>query len=821
MGSPGQDIHLLFIAPADATLLCHWNDVVVRRRTSRHWDWDMTNLLALQPGTELVADYRIERVLGAGGFGITYLATETALDRLVTIKEYFPSDYAARGSENEAGPKSENCKGDYQWGLDRFIAEAQTLAKFNHPNIVRVYRYFTVNSTAYMVLHFEEGQSLKGWLKSLGRAPRQRELDELIAPLLDALEIVHRADFLHRDIAPDNIIIRKDGSPVLIDFGAARGEIAAHSKTVSALVKPGYSPYEQYAETSRQQGPWTDIYALGATLYHAVTGKRPPDAPSRMVNDELVSAREAALAGYRQSFLTAIDKSLTLQVEGRPQSVVQWRGALLAPDPPKPSWLTRARERRAEGQGKASAATVKLAQAGAGVPPPPDAPGAQGGLLDFIDGLKKPAGPAEQAAPAEPQPAPANPATAKAPEPGAEPAAKVDISAPAKKRKKVETAPRKARAPRPRPVKPAGGSVRWRGLLVKLLIGAGVAAVAVGLQDKLPQVETRGSGSLTSQRTPVKSAAATKQGAPVTTASITQQKLLRAHRGPAMFVAFSNDGMQIISGGQDATVKVWNAASGSLLRTIEVDNGPLTALAVSGRRALTGHGEGTVALWDIDRGEKLGAFRRSEASIWSLAFLGDGSRFAAGMNDDDVAIWETRSSVEPAFMLEGHDGAAQALAVNPQTQQQLVSGSADRTLKLWNTRDQNLVRTYRGHRDLVTAVTFAPDGKIIASGALDGGIRLWSSSSSRVHRTLSGHKGRVTGLAFSPAGDLLASTGEDGTVRLWDFRRGRIARIMSGHAGIVRAIAYAPDGRSVVSAGEDGTLRLWDAILPRPAQERE
>src|SRR3990170_8807269 len=195
-------------------------------------------------------------------------------------------------------PSGTELVGDYRWGLDRFIEEAQTLAKFDHRNIVRVYRYFRAINTGYMVLHFEEGQSLKGWLKGLGRAPRQKELDAILAPLLDALETIHKANFLHRDIAPDNIIIRKSGDPVLIDFGAARGDIAAHSKTktVSALVKPGYSPYEQYAETSKQQGPWTDIYALAATLYHAVTGKRPPDSPSRMLKDDMIPARDAALS---------------------------------------------------------------------------------------------------------------------------------------------------------------------------------------------------------------------------------------------------------------------------------------------------------------------------------------------------------------------------------------------------------------------------------------------------------------------------------------------------------------------------------------------
>src|SRR5262245_18291087 len=150
------------------------------------------NLLALPEGTELVGDYRLQRVLGAGGFGITYLADEKALARLVTIKEYFPADFAARQGSG-ASPRSQELAGDYQWGLDRFIEEAQTLARFDHPNIVRVHRYFRANNSAYMVLHFEEGGSLKSWLKGLKRAPRQAELDSFIAPLLDALELIHNA----------------------------------------------------------------------------------------------------------------------------------------------------------------------------------------------------------------------------------------------------------------------------------------------------------------------------------------------------------------------------------------------------------------------------------------------------------------------------------------------------------------------------------------------------------------------------------------------------------------------------------------------------
>ena len=308
----------------------------------------MENLLALPNGIELVGDYRIKRVLGAGGFGITYLARETPLNRSVAIKEYFPSEFAARQGESLVRFKSQSHEQDYETGLERFIDEARTLARFDHPNIVRVFRYFRANNTGYMALQFEKGRSFKRWLDELRRPPDQGELDAILKPLLEALELIHRHDFLHRDIAPDNIIIRTDGSPVLIDFGSARGDIARQTKTVSAIVKPGYSPFEQYVAKGAQQGPWTDIYSLAATLYHAVTGRRPPDAPTRISSDEMISAGEAARGAFRAGFLSAIDRALAVQAEIRPRAINEWRKELFgAPRAPIVARPAPGREPRA------------------------------------------------------------------------------------------------------------------------------------------------------------------------------------------------------------------------------------------------------------------------------------------------------------------------------------------------------------------------------------------------------------------------------------------------------------------------------------------
>jgi serine/threonine protein kinase len=819
----------------------------------------MTNLIALPNGTELVGDYRIERVLGAGGFGVTYLADEIALARMVTIKEYFPSDIAARDGGIDAAPRSQDCAGDYRWGLDRFIEEAQTLAKFDHTNIVRVYRYFRANNTGYMVLHFEEGQSLKAWLKDLGRAPRQKELDAILGPLLDALELIHKADFLHRDIAPDNIIIRKSGDPVLIDFGSARGEIASHTKTVSALVKPGYSPYEQYAETTRQQGPWTDIYALGGTLYHAITGKRPPDSPSRMVKDEMVPARDAALSSYRAGFLRAIDKALALGVDARPQSIATWRNDLFVPDPERTRWLRRGKKDIKDQPlddvpvvatvvptAPPIAATVPLPKQPEPLPetvaPPKPAPAPvaaaaaaaelptpKGGLLDLLEGLrKKPGAPAPKPKPVAAAAPVAKPKPVEKPKvvepPPSVVAAKKKLSQskkPIPKERALVVVKTPAVRARPRRIKGTGPSLLP--IVFKLLVGVGVASAAVAMQDRFPQFESRGAGITTGTTNPIASQQRAEvqpqaQPQPQPPVPVTPIAEIEAHRGTVTAAAYTEDGTQIVTTGADGAMKLWDASNNRIVRIIELDDGPATALALNGRRALTGHANGKVVLWDIDKAEKIAAMHRNDANVWSVAFTGDQSHVAAASHDGKIALWDARQSAAPLAVLEGHENSVQALAYAPQ-QLLLASGSADKTVRLWSLDTLASKRTYSGPRDSVTSLAFSQNGKFLASGALDGRIHIWSVGSSRRLRALSGHRGRVAAVSFSRSGDQLVSAGDDGTVRLWSLPRGRIERALTGHVGGATAVAFSPDGQHLISSGVDGKVRVWAIPLGPIARE--
>ncbi|WP_341677078.1 cache domain-containing protein [Niveibacterium sp. SC-1] len=282
--------------------------------------------IALPEGYRL-HEYRIEAVLGQGGFGITYLATDVHLDAYVAIKEYLPSELAGRSHDSSVQPGPDHHAEYFALGLERFLLEARTLAGFRHPNIVRVARFFEANRTAYMVMDYERGTSLKDWWAA--HPLSEKDLLARLHPLLDGLELVHRSGILHRDIKPDNIRVRDEGGDfVLLDFGAASAAAGSRRKA-PIVVTPGFSPIEQYLDET--PGPASDLYALGASLYWLVAGKPPRDARDRLATPRSdVTAAQLGAGRFSSAFLDAVDQALQLRAEDRPQTVDVFRRALFA-----------------------------------------------------------------------------------------------------------------------------------------------------------------------------------------------------------------------------------------------------------------------------------------------------------------------------------------------------------------------------------------------------------------------------------------------------------------------------------------------------------
>ena len=275
---------------------------------------------ALRPGTILDGRYIVGRVLGQGGFGITYIAQDYNSKKLVAIKEHFPSAIVTRMPDGSVSLISDSMRPGFEAGKESFLSEAKVLSEFNGlPNICNIYSYFEEKGTAYFAMEYVDGTALNDYLKKLDRMLGLEEVFDLLRPVMDAMSRVHEKGLIHRDIAPDNIIIRTDGSPVLIDFGAARYSMSEKSQSMTVVIKHGFAPLEQYARRGRR-GPYTDVYAMAATIYYCISGKLPPDAVDRSSKDELVSLSQLGMkvSPWAEQVM---NKALALDYKQRYQSM--------------------------------------------------------------------------------------------------------------------------------------------------------------------------------------------------------------------------------------------------------------------------------------------------------------------------------------------------------------------------------------------------------------------------------------------------------------------------------------------------------------------
>lgn len=288
----------------------------------------------LPAGTILRGKYILGRVLGQGGFGITYLAWDLDLNLKLAIKEYLPRDFATRavGDTEVTAYTSADSQAFFNEGREKFLEEARTLASFeDHPNIVSIRDFFRENSTAYFVMNYIEGQTFKEYIQAGGGRLAYEDALQIMIPVFDALRVIHQTGILHRDISPDNIFITGKGLVKILDFGAARHAMGEHSKSLSVILKPGYAPEEQY-RSKGHQGPWTDEYAAAATFYRALTGVVPPDALDRLVQDTLQSPSQLGCK-IAPAAEAALLKALSVRAEERFPDIAELQQALLAASP--------------------------------------------------------------------------------------------------------------------------------------------------------------------------------------------------------------------------------------------------------------------------------------------------------------------------------------------------------------------------------------------------------------------------------------------------------------------------------------------------------
>jgi serine/threonine protein kinase len=290
-------------------------------------DWtefERDHARALPEGLRL-GDYEIVGPIGEGGFGVVYLAWDHAHQHHVAIKEYLPAVLALRDRASTAVVvRSPRHQDSFRIGLRSFVNEARILARFDHPALVRVLHHWEDNGTAYMAMPYYQGPTLARALADLGRPPDEAELRAWLRPLLDALGTMHALSCFHRDIAPDNILLT-DSGPVLLDFGAARRVIDGAGQSPAVVFKPGFTPVEQYGElASMRQGPWTDLYALAAVVYTAITGQPPISSIERVPDDPLQPLCALARGRYSEPFLAAVDAALSVFPKDRPQSAAEF-----------------------------------------------------------------------------------------------------------------------------------------------------------------------------------------------------------------------------------------------------------------------------------------------------------------------------------------------------------------------------------------------------------------------------------------------------------------------------------------------------------------
>jgi serine/threonine protein kinase len=716
------------------------------------------------PVNSRLEEYVIQSVLGVGGFGITYLARDTRLGSLVAIKEYFPHAYAQRDRTNTIRPNTSGDTGDadnYRWGLQEFLKEARALAQFKHTHIVRVLRFLEANGTAYMAMEYEEGESLAGFLARHGGFLSEPLLLNVFLPVLNGLQAVHDAGLLHLDIKPDNIYLRRNGAPMLIDFGSARQRSNANRSQKVALT-PGYAALEQYPGNG-DLGPAADVYSMGATLYRCITGQEPVDARERVNGlkklhlDPLVPATRFERPVYSRHIRACVDAALQLKAADRPASALALQNGLMGK--------------------KLSAAAV---------PPKSNASlfsSGQGfiGLFSGEQGQRRriiPRGPLERLL-----------------------VFAVFIAV------LLLVSIRSMQA---FGYLAEDEEYAYLDRFLSAAVGTGKQAQRFLEENvlgiKRPPDYTPPPASL-ARAAPLPRPAEEKP-VPVfaTGKSLVGTINLPA---PAVSLAYLRDGALLAVALDDGSIQLRNAASGALLRSYVAALGVPGVVAASsdGRRLAFSAENDSIQIWDVEKNIFLGELSGHVDAIIALSFSPDGKRLASVSRDQTALLWD----VDSGQVLQDLSKPANeplALAFAPDSGRLAVADSAG-GIRYWESGKLQEIAYVPTRDQPVTALAYSPDGKWFALGGEQGFLSLWNVSGQRADRLLPDAPDNVHALVFSPDSKWLIVAGSDQTLQLWEVETAQRASGYEDANHQTYALALTADGQHLAAAGADGKLTLW------------
>ena len=710
------------------------------------------------PINSRLEEYVIQSVLGVGGFGITYLARDTRLGLLVAIKEYFPQAYAVRDSKQTIRPNTGGDTGDaenYRWGLQEFLKEARALAQFKHANIVRVLRFLEANGTAYMAMEYEEGENLSAMLRRHDGYLDEPLLLNVFLPVLNGLQAVHDAGLLHLDIKPDNIYLRRNGVPMLIDFGSARQRSTANRSQKVALT-PGYAALEQYPGHG-EIGPWSDVYSMGATLYRCITNKEPLDALERergerkLHIDPLIPASRFERPVYSAHIRACVDAALQRQVADRPPSAFalqnglmgkdmrQARGAVAAPLSRGPGFIgvTEAPvqdKRRIIPRGPLERLlvfsvfsavllllSVRLMHFSGHL--------AEGEEYDYLDRI-----------------------IASTTESGRQATRYLEENLLGVKRAPDYTPPPQVRVvSAPKPVEQKSVPIFEVSKTLASTINLPAAAISLAfLQDGALLAVALENGNIhlrnTNDGKTIRSFVMTSSAPGVVAASpdgqllafsdndriqvwnITQNTFLGelpGHIDAIIALAFSPDGKLLASASRDQTALLWEVSSGDLLRDLSKPGSePLGfAFAPDGNRLAVADSTGGIRYWEMSSLRDIAYVPTGDQSLSAIAFSPDGKWFAVGGEQGFLSLWDVSGKIKDRMLTEIPD-SIHALTFSPDSKWLLVAGSENK-LQLWDVENAKRIQTYDGANHQTYTLALNSDGKQIAAAGIDAKLTIW------------------------------------------------------------------------------------------------